>query len=89
MFAGCVPHDKRFVAQLPLSKIEGHPIARCLMGRPRILPPLVLSLPAHCVVFISLLWSGLCLGYVWVELSTALPQRPSMAQCEQGVVGVF
>jgi len=48
--AGWLPHDNRFVGELPRSKFEGHPVAGRLVGLPRILPPLPLLLPTHCIM---------------------------------------
>ena len=45
--AGWLPHDNRFVGELPRSKVEGHAVAGCLIVRSRVLPPLSLLLPTH------------------------------------------
>ncbi len=50
--AGWLPHDNRFVGELPRSIVEDHSIAGRLIGIPRILPPLPILLPTHCMTMI-------------------------------------
>ena len=49
IFAGWLPHDNRFVGELPCSNLEGHSVAGCLLASTRVLPPLSVLLPTHCV----------------------------------------
>ena len=49
IFAGWLPHDNRFVGELPCSKVEGHSISGCLLAATRVLPPLSVLLPTHCL----------------------------------------
>ena len=51
--AGWLPHDNRFVGELPFSKSEDQCVATCLIADPRVLPPLSILLPTHCITMIS------------------------------------
>ena len=62
IFAGWLPHDNRFVGELPCSRVEGHSVAGCLIGAPRILPPLSVLLPTHCVFMVPPFWVDYCCG---------------------------
>ena len=53
--AGWVPHDNRFVGELPFSSFEGQFVATCLIDSSRILPPLSILLPTHCIIISVLL----------------------------------
>jgi len=52
--AGWLPHDNRFVGELPRSRVEDHSIAGCLIAVPRILPPLPILLPTRWTLMIIL-----------------------------------
>jgi hypothetical protein len=49
IFAGWLPHDNRFVGELPCSNVEGHSVAGCLLASSRVLLPWSVLLPTHCV----------------------------------------
>ncbi len=55
--AGWLPYDNRFVGELPRSIVEGHSVAGRIIGIPRILPPLPILLPTHCMIMICPLFS--------------------------------
>src|ERR1035438_1512190 len=49
IFAGWVPHDNRFVGELPCSNVEDHSVSGRLLASSRVLPPWSVLLPTHCV----------------------------------------
>ena len=54
IFAGWLPHDNRFVGELPRSSVEDHSVAGRLIEAPRVLPPLPILLPTRCMSIIPL-----------------------------------
>ena len=48
--AGWLPHDNRFVGELPFSRIEDQCVATCLIDLPRVTDPQVKTLRAICEI---------------------------------------
>jgi hypothetical protein len=58
--ADWLPHDNRFVGELPRSKFEDHSVAGRLIGVPKVLPPLSILLPTHCtrMIMVPYAWAA-------------------------------